>query len=140
MNPLDEIGLLDAPWINKKEKPKTWGRIVLESVAAKPVAFNPMLAKISGSATAGLFMSQLLYWWGKGQKENWIYKTISEIHSETFLTRSEQDNAIRRWVELGVLEKRIIGIPPKRHFCISVEKLILLLKASNQPVKNGKSN
>jgi hypothetical protein len=96
---------------------------LIEEMAAKPIAFNPKWARIAKSAGAGLFLSQLLYWWGKGRKPDFIYKTIAEIQEETSLTRSEQDRAIRRWKELGVLMVEKRGIPPKRHFKINIPRL-----------------
>jgi len=102
---------------------------IIKWLSTKPIAFNPYLAKISGKATAGLFMSQLLYWWGKGSEEDWIYKTIDEFSGETCLTRSEQDTAIRIWKQLGILEVKKKGIPPKRHFKIDIERLMILLKS-----------
>lgn len=109
---------------------KNYNSLLIELVEAKPIAFNPMLAKAAGSASAGLFLSQLLFWWGKGNlsSRGWIYKTIKEVQEETYLTRSEQDAAIRKWKELGVLDIQLIGLPRRRHFHINEEKLIQLLE------------
>ncbi|MFZ2975909.1 MAG: hypothetical protein WA055_04780 [Candidatus Moraniibacteriota bacterium] len=101
--------------------------ILIKQLAAKPVAFNPELARIAGSAIAGLFMSQLLYWWGKGRNKDCVYKTIKEFKSETCLTRSEQNRAIKIWKNLEVLEVRNKGIPQTRHFYIDQDRLIKLL-------------
>jgi len=126
---------------------KSYNRAFLELLGARPVAFNPVMARLGGSANAGLLMSQLLYWWGKGAKFGWIYKTIKEMEEETCLTRSEQTTAIRIWVNLGVLILKRTGIPPRRHFHINVEKLQELLqkyvpigeKDANQSVGIGNS-
>src|SRR3989344_5363007 len=82
----------------------------------RPVAFNPALGKILGSVKAGLFLSQLLYWWGKGRNPNWIYKTITEIENEIGLSRKEQETAIKKCVNSGFLVYKLMGIPAKRHF------------------------
>lgn len=87
------------------------------------ILFNPKLGEISGSANAGLFLSQLLFWWGKGRNPDCIYKTVAEVKKETCLTRRQQETAIRKWKELGVLKVKLFGIPPKRHFKINFEKL-----------------
>lgn len=110
------------------EKEKSYNKVILEVLGTRPVAFNPVLAEIVKSASAGLFMSQLLYWWNKGKNEGWIYKTIDEVKKETTLSREEQDTAIRKWKELGVLEIKVIGVPPKRHFRIDIDKLTDLVK------------
>jgi len=101
--------------------------MVLDIYCEKPIAFIPSLARISGSAASGLFLSQLLYWYGKGHRKNWVYKTLAEFTRETLLSRREQENAVAIWVKLGVLEKQVWGIPPKRHFRINEEGLMQLL-------------
>jgi len=107
--------------------PKSLNKKILDMYAEKPIAFIPILAKISGSAGSGLFISQLLYWYGRGSRGNWIYKTFNNFHRETYLSRREQENAIAVWSKLGVLEKRVLGVPPTRHFRIDENALIQLL-------------
>lgn len=107
---------------------KNTNSIIIELLKEKPVAFNPALARLVKSATAGLLMSQLLYWWDKGCKKGCIFKTITEFEKETCLTRSEQDTAIRKWKKLGVLRVENHGVPRKRHFYLNTEKLIKFLE------------
>lgn len=102
-------------------------RLILNLLTAKPIVFNPDLARITGSAKNGLFLSQLLYWSDKGQDENWIYKTIKEIEEETCLTRDEQDSAIKTLKTLKIIEVKLKGVPAKRHFHINEDKLIGLI-------------
>lgn len=109
-------------------------------MSAKPIAFNPALAEIANSVTAGLFMSQLLYWWEKGRYEGWIFKTIKNVWDETRLTRSEQDTAIAKWIKLGVLEKKLKQIPAKRFFRIDTDKLIELFNSTNSGAENDKQD
>ncbi|MCG2688703.1 hypothetical protein L6250_03685 [Candidatus Parcubacteria bacterium] len=126
---------------------KSYNKMFLELLGTRPIAFNPLLAKVGGSANAGLFISQLLYWWDKGYKEGWIYKTIKEVQEETTLTRAEQDTAIKKWKKLGILTIKKAGVPQKRHFQINVNKLIeitqeqqiSLLETASQFVENDKS-
>lgn len=120
-------------------KKRSWNRIFLELLSDRPISFIPTLAKVSGSANAGLFMSQLLYWWKKGRDSNWIYKTIEEIRDETYLSRREQDTAIAIWIRLGVLSKKRVGIPPKRHFRIDTERLTKLVVSAKQIDETHKS-
>ncbi len=128
-----------------KKVSENYNTMIIKALSVKPVAFNPLLAKLSGNACAGLFMSQLLYWWNKGSNDNWIYKTIKEIEEETSLTRSEQDTAIKTWLRLQVLQVKKCGVPPKRHFNIDTDKLfgllkdVLSVKSTNQFAGNSKS-
>ena len=102
--------------------------IIIGILGARPIALNPEVGRIAGSSTAGLLMSQLLYWWDKGRNRDCIYKTIEEFKEETCLTRSEQNTAIKKWKALGVLEVKNRGIPQKRHFYLDVDRLVTLLK------------
>jgi len=93
-----------------------------------PIAYLPCLLSLCESPTAALFMSQLLYWANKGNNPDWIYKTLDECQKETGLSRSAQDNSIKIWKDLGVLELKLKGVPCKRHFHINFELLVTLLK------------
>lgn len=92
--------------------------------AEKPIAYNPALSRILGSINAGLLMAQLLYWQDKGSNSDWIYKTIENIKKETGLSRSNQETAIKKCVEKGLLEVKLAGVPAKRHFKINFISLI----------------
>jgi hypothetical protein len=89
---------------------------IIKAIGVKPVAYNVALSYIADNVYAGLFMSQLLYWHNKGSNPDFVYKTIYDFQQETWLSRSQQDIAIKIWKKLGVLEVEIKGIPPKRHF------------------------
>ena len=106
-------------------------KIILEVLGTKPVLYNRDLAKKLGSVKAGIFLSQLLYWYEKGFDPDWIFKTINEVYQETALSRDEQDTAIRICKEKKVIEVKIKGVPPKSHFKINLEEIIKLLKYGN---------
>lgn len=105
-------------------------KIIEKVLSTRPIAFNPDLAKLLGSAKAGLFLSQLLYWWGKGRKPNWIYKTVKELKEETGLSKKEQLTAQKICIKKEVLEVKLMGVPAKRHFKIKMDKIIELLRDS----------
>ena len=110
----------------------SYQKIIANILGTKPIAYNPDLARLLGSAKAGILISQLLYWWEKGKNKNWIYKTIKEMEKETALSRSEQDTAIRKCKEIGILEVKVKSIPATRHFKINIDKLTELLKSRLQ--------
>lgn len=96
---------------------------MLDYFSIKPVVYNPIFAEVSGDVSAGVFMSQLLYWSGKGSVQNVVYKTIEEFQEETKLNRYQQDKAIEIWKNLGCLCTKVKGIPAKRYFHIHVGML-----------------
>lgn len=123
----------------KKEKKKSWNRRILEEYGERPIAYIPALARISGSVSAGLFLSQMLFWCGKGKNADWTYKTIEELEEETSLCRNQQDNAVAVWTKLGVLEKEVRNVPPKRYFRINLLALEKLLDVEFQIAESSNS-
>jgi len=98
-------------------------RIIYEILGTRPIAFNPILAKITGSIPAGLLLSQLLYWYRKGKDKEWFYKTHVEITKETSLSRGEIDYAVKKLKQLKIIEVKVKGLPAKRYFKINLEHI-----------------
>lgn len=80
-----------------------------------PVAYYPKLAKLAGSVNAAIFLSQFLYWRGKGF-DGEIFKTQDEIEDETGLVPEEQRTAAKKLVALGLLTITKKGIPARNHY------------------------
>lgn len=117
----------------KEERQKIMGkneyqRQIARVLGTRPIAYNSDLAHALGSVKAGLFLSQLLFWWGKGRDPNWIYKTIEEIKEETALSRKEQETAVKICKRLGLIQMKIKGIPGKRHFQININVIVEFLQ------------
>lgn len=116
-------------------------RLILDILGTRPILFNPDLARMLDSVTAGLFLSQLLFWWEKGRNPWRFYKTVKELQDEIVLTKHQQLSAQKICVEKGVLEVVYRGIPPKRYFKINIEKIIdLLEELSRERAKQEKVN
>ena len=78
-----------------------------EVLQGKVIAFHVEYVHLTGSVTAALFLSQLVYWQGKGADgDGWIYKTAKEWTEETGLSRKEQGGARKKLIELGLIEER----------------------------------
>ena len=105
-------------------------KLIAKTLSTRPIAFNPDLSRILSSVKAGLFLSQLLFWCGKGRDPKWIYKTVNEFKDETSLSKKEQSRAKKICVSKGVIEVKLKGTPAKRHFKINIDKIIELLKKS----------
>lgn len=123
-----------------KKVSKNYNSALIKQMAQRPILFNASLARLADSATAGLFMSQLLFWWDKGSYPGWIYKTIQDVQSETALTRSEQDRAIRIWKKMEILTVELRGIPRRRFFKIDYLRLerMVLESSADQYAKSSK--
>lgn len=99
-------------------------RTTFDILTDRPVAYHPILAKACGGATVGLFLSQLLYWTGRGKlADGWFWKSASELENETGLTRNEQETARKKLKAIGVLEEKLAGVPATLHFRINFDAL-----------------
>lgn len=117
-----------------REKNK-YQRSVLHAAGCRPVLYIPALVQVLGSINAAIFISQLLYWHGKGKHPEWTYKTVVEFEEETALTKSQQLKAQMMCVRKGVIQVSHKGVPPKRHFKINVEKVCELLSLDTEKSK-----
>jgi hypothetical protein len=102
----------------------------------RPIAYHPILAKVFGSVTAALFLSQIGYWSDKGaDPSGWIWKTESEMTEETGLSRSEQQTARELLVWTGVLHEKRKGVPARMWFKIDWDMLdIAMVEYENERV------
>jgi hypothetical protein len=109
-------------------KNKTVSAAALWSVFDRPIAFHPILAHISGSANAGIFLSQMLYWSKTKERtdasaEGWFYKSISEWTLETCLTEDEQFKVKCDLLERGLISIEQRGTRRHNYFKINKERL-----------------
>jgi len=75
---------------------------------------------------AALFLSQVLYWSGKGKgNEEWFYKSYQEWKKELGLTRGEIDTARKKLKKLNLLETKIkrVNGSPVVHYRVKVNVL-----------------
>ena len=105
----------------------------------RTIAYKTDLAHAAGSVTAGLLLSQFWYWANSRDvtdRDGWFWKTMPEITDETGLTRTEQENARKKLVHLGILHEQRRGTPAKLWFRLDKDALYDLL-ACYLADKNG---
>lgn len=97
----------------------------------RPIAFHRIFAKVAGSATAGLFLSQAWYWTKTlpEARDGWFYKTQKEWQEETTLTRREQETARTKLKAFGLIEEERRGIDPTLWFRLDPKALADLIVA-----------
>ena len=88
---------------------------VLKLLNHKPIAYYPIYRQITGSTTAGVVLSQLIYWF---LKKDEIYKTDNEIRKETYLTIDEFRSAKKKIKNLDFIAITKRGIPAKTYYKI----------------------
>lgn len=106
-------------------------RRIIDRLHDRPVAFHPALVPLLGGPDEALFISQLLFWDGKGASAGrWIYKTQEEWERETGLSRYRQLRVRRRLNALGVLEERRAGVPARLYYRLDLGVLAELAGAA----------
>ncbi|CAD7288250.1 hypothetical protein [Campylobacter suis] len=93
----------------------------LRELNAKIIAFYPLYAKYTGSITAGLLLSQIIYCFSS-LKRNKIFKTDAELRNETMLSIDELKSAKRKLKECPFLTISVEGLPAKTFYEINWEK------------------
>lgn len=97
----------------------------------RTIAYRPSFARLTGSVTAAVLLSQFLYWSyneAAQQRGGWFWKTMPEIEAETGLTRREQDTSRKRLRDMNLLEEEKRGIPMKIWFRVDRPRLMDLLR------------
>lgn len=102
----------------------------------RPIAFHPVLARLTGSVAAGLFLSQAIYWQKRIPAKrlagcpgpDWFFHTIAEWEKETTLTRNEQKAARERLLSLGFIEETRAGIPARMFYRVVFSEIEKRLK------------
>lgn len=117
--------------------PKPRGEInaLFDALNEKPVAYQRIYAKITGSITGGLLLSQLVYW---AKTVNWeeFYKIDREISEELGMGFYELRSAKNNLKRLKIVSIKCKGIPPKTYYTISKQEIINLI--TTNATKNAK--
>jgi hypothetical protein len=93
------------------------------------IPVNKHLAKEIGlvdSVIYGELISLYKYYKSQNQlvDDKWFYCTIERMEDATSCKKDQQDDAIKRLIKKGMIEKKMKGLPAKRHFSIDITKLI----------------
>ena len=114
------------------------GKNDLLQLLSRPVAFHPVLARAAGSAAAGLFLSQLIYWTGKGHDPlGWIRKSWQEWEEETCLSQGEQRGARKKLIKLRIVQERRRGLDPTLWFQVDFDRLDEIIQQNQFAACNG---
>lgn len=106
----------------------------------RPVAFHPRLARAFGSVNTGLWLSQLMYWDGKGTKheDGWLEKKAQDFEEETALSEREQETARSVCIIAGVIEYERRGLPAMPCYRIKWDDLVAKLSQDGDNSRLGR--
>ena len=97
--------------------------ILLKSFSQRPVAYQKIYAQITGSVTAGLLLSQILYWW-YAVEEREFYKTDKEFREELAMGPREFKTAKSRLKMLKLVSTTVKGIPAQTYYRLQETQLL----------------
>jgi hypothetical protein len=96
---------------------------LLRQLSKRQIAYHPVYRKITGSTTAGIMLSQIMYWWDKMDGRE-FYKTDADFIEETAMTQDEIRGAKTRLKGLEFVKITRKGIPAKTFYWVNADKLI----------------
>jgi hypothetical protein len=104
---------------------------MIARLLGRPIAYHRVLAEVTKSVTAGVFLSQAIHWALQlDSPDEWFSKTRDEWRSETYLSRTEQESSRKKLRSLGILREEMRGLPATTHFSIDFKVLYELLEKS----------
>lgn len=114
----------------------------IKALLQHPIAYNPVVAKATGSVKLTVLWCQIHYWTDKAHDpEGWVYKTRDQVYAETGLSRKEQETARELAERLGVMQTQVRGTPPTVHFRVDEERMVQVIEEwmAKNPEESGPS-
>ncbi len=107
----------------------------------KIIAYNSIYSKITGSITAGVLLSQILYWYKKMNNKE-FYKTDASFCEELGMGLYELKGAKKKLVELEIITITRKGVPAKSYYEVNINRIITLITSygKNPQLVMGKTH
>jgi len=114
---------------------------LFEAYQDKPIAYMPIYAKITGSVTSGILLSQIIYW-DSVMDHAEFYKTDKEFSNDLSMGIDELAGAKSKLKKLGIIEIERKGQPAKTHYKLNIDVLIALITSyrKNRQLDIGKTD
>lgn len=107
--------------------------IEAEAIAGsdRPGVFVPaiLVKRLKGDAGSAIVLKQFI-WWAttNAGDDGWFYQTMPKLQKSSGLGRSAQNRAIKRLIDMGILEKEVRGPPLRRWFRINFRAYLDLVQ------------
>lgn len=118
-----------------KEKNKEL-EAVFEAFNDKPIVFHSVYAAITGSITAGLLLSQIIYWDSTMKRE--FYKKDKEFCKELGMSIDEFKTAKKKITKF--VNIKIKGIPPTTYYKLNKESVISAIKCLYKAISQNENH
>lgn len=114
---------------------------------SRPVAYHPALARLVGSITAAVMLSQAIYWQQRVPQRrpvgcpgpDWWHHSAAEWESETALTKNEQLTARKKLKKTTFWQESRSGIPARIWFRVDLSELEKIMQNQQITVKRTTS-
>ena len=106
---------------SRESNPKDEINALFYELGARPIAYHVIFAKITGSVTGGVLLSQLIYWW-KAVHCREFYKTDKELVGETGMGLWELKGAKKHVAPFVIIERK--GVPARTYYQIDINAII----------------
>jgi len=117
-------------------------KILLKALSQRPIAFYPIYKEITGSTTAGILFSQIMYWWSKVDRK--FYKTDQQIIEETGLSPKELRTAKQRLKQCNFIDISLEGMPAQTYYDVDFDAMSVAIttvwpKGTNKIGRKGQT-
>ena len=119
---------------------KNWGAFFDLINPDNTMSFNRLFAHSIGTVETIIYfslISKCKYWDSRGMliDDEWFYSTVDDLQESTAIARRQQENAISKLVDIGLIKCERKGIPAKRCFNIIYDPELLC-----SVIEEGKAN
>ena len=116
-------------------------KIIFDELNEKPIVYHRIYSKITKSITAGLLLSQLIYW-AKKMKYEEFYKTDNDFSEELGMGLYELKGAKKKLLSLKLITIKRKGIPAKTYYSVDIDAIITLITScgKNPQLDGGKTH
>lgn len=91
-----------------------------------------LVRMLRGDGNAALVWAQLVFWSnGKADEEGWFWLTGAKLKEQSGLGDHAQRRAFAKLEQLGLLEKKLGGMPRRRYFRLNLTRCLECLRASS---------
>ncbi|MCR4803903.1 MAG: DUF6017 domain-containing protein [Lachnospiraceae bacterium] len=119
---------------------KNWGAFFDLINPDNTMSFNRLFAHSIGTVETIIYfslISKCKYWDNRGMliDDEWFYSTVDDLQESTAIARRQQENAISKLVDIGLIKCERKGIPAKRCFNIIYDPELIC-----SVIEEGKAN
>jgi len=108
----------------------TFSHLIKSALATSYWVVNKKIATYLGGLEAACLLTDLIDKWTYHQYD-WFYFTIDDMKKNSLMSRAKQETHIKTLINVGFIEMKVAGSPPKRNFNIIAEEIFRILASDD---------